>query len=167
MHLKPCVCPLRVEFIFTPVLWSSCTQALLAFKAKCSGGSFSWFQIPKLGNLMWGSELSLQQENLYNIIISNVWVAHLEGMRFDYITKAPLLLSFGFFFVFGCKTYFLVGSIPFLFFFGWFVQQLYVFTRGGELKSFFAILSSISHEWALLIDICSFDGILSIWTPLW
>lgn len=29
-----------------PILCSSCTQALLAFKAKCSGGSHSWCQNP-------------------------------------------------------------------------------------------------------------------------
>ena len=40
MHVKPCVRPPRVESLFLPVLWSSCTQDPLAFKAKCSGGFF-------------------------------------------------------------------------------------------------------------------------------
>ena len=41
----------------------------------------------------------------------NLWVAHTVGMVFDYITKAPLLSSHcGFFFVFGCKIPFVVGS---------------------------------------------------------
>ena len=39
VYVKSCVHPPRVQFLFLPVLWSSCTQALLAFKAKCSGGS--------------------------------------------------------------------------------------------------------------------------------
>ena len=41
VQVKSCVHPPRMESLFPPVLWSSCTQALLAFKAKCSGGSFS------------------------------------------------------------------------------------------------------------------------------
>ena len=42
-----------------PSPWSSCDQAPLAFKAKCSAGSSSWCQTPRLGSLTWGSELSL------------------------------------------------------------------------------------------------------------
>ena len=37
VYMKPCVCPPRVESLFPSVLWSSCTQAPLVFKAKCSG----------------------------------------------------------------------------------------------------------------------------------
>ena len=69
VHMKPCVHPPRVESLFPPILWSSCTQALLAFKAKCSGGSSFWCQMPSLGSLTWGLELSLLRENLCNIII--------------------------------------------------------------------------------------------------
>lgn len=39
VHTKSCVCPPRKEFLFLPVLWGSCHQVLLAFKAKCSGRS--------------------------------------------------------------------------------------------------------------------------------
>ena len=59
VHVKVCVCLLRMGSPFPPVLWSSCTQAPLAFNARCSGGSFSQCQISKCGGLMWGSELSL------------------------------------------------------------------------------------------------------------
>ena len=38
VHMKPAVCPQRGG-LHSPALWSSCTQALLAFKAKWSGGS--------------------------------------------------------------------------------------------------------------------------------
>ena len=38
-HVKPCVHPPIVESLFLQVLWSSYTQAQLAFKAKCSGDS--------------------------------------------------------------------------------------------------------------------------------
>ena len=57
-HTRPCVCPLRVEFVSSsPVefLW----QTPVAFKARFSGGSSSHCQTPRLGSLMWVSELSL------------------------------------------------------------------------------------------------------------
>ena len=59
VHVKVCVHLLRMGSPFPPVLWSSCAQAPLAFKARCSRGSFSRCQIPARGSLMWGSELSL------------------------------------------------------------------------------------------------------------
>ena len=39
--LRLCVSPLRVAFLLHPVLWNSCDQPSLAFKAKFSGGSSS------------------------------------------------------------------------------------------------------------------------------
>ena len=66
--VRPWVHPPWVEF-FTPVLWSSCTQAPLAFKAKYSGGSSSWCQTRRLGSLIWGSEFSLLWENFCDIIV--------------------------------------------------------------------------------------------------
>ena len=68
-HLRPCGHPPRVEFLLHPVLWSSCGQALMTFKAKCSGSTSSWCQTPRLGSLTWGSELSFLQENLCDMII--------------------------------------------------------------------------------------------------
>lgn len=59
VHVKICVCLLRIGSLFSPVLWSSWAQAPLAINARCSGGSFSQCQIPTHGKLMWGSELSL------------------------------------------------------------------------------------------------------------
>ena len=59
VHMKVCVCLLRMGSPFPPVPWSSCTQAPLAFNARCSRGSFSQCQIPTCEGLMWGSELSL------------------------------------------------------------------------------------------------------------
>ena len=49
---RPCVHPLRAESLFSPVLWSSRDQVPLAFKVRCSEGSFSQCQSPRLGNLM-------------------------------------------------------------------------------------------------------------------
>ena len=70
VRTRPCVCSPRVKFLFPSVLWNSCDQTLLAFKARFSGGSFSHCRNPKLGSLMWGSELSLLWENFCGIIIS-------------------------------------------------------------------------------------------------
>ena len=51
VHMRPCLCPPRVESLFPSVLWSSCNQVPLAFKAEYSGGSFSWFQTSRLVRL--------------------------------------------------------------------------------------------------------------------
>ena len=59
VHVKVCVCLLRMGSPFPPVLWSSCAQAPLAFNARCSRGSSSQCQIPAREGLMWGSELPL------------------------------------------------------------------------------------------------------------
>ena len=71
VHMKVYVCLFGIMSPFPPVLWWSCTQAPLAFNARCSGGSFSQFQIPRCGNLMWGSELSL------------LWVSLCEPVSFQ------------------------------------------------------------------------------------
>ena len=52
-HVKVCVHLLRMGSPFPPVLWSSCTQAPMAFNARCSRDSFSQCQIPTHGSLMW------------------------------------------------------------------------------------------------------------------
>ena len=69
VHVKPCVCSPGVESLFPSVLWNSCTQALLAFKTKCSEDISTWCQTHRLDSLTWGSELSLLWENLFTIII--------------------------------------------------------------------------------------------------
>ena len=50
---SPCVPPPWVEFLFPAVLRSSCSQAPLAFKAKCSVDSSLQCQTPRLGSLGW------------------------------------------------------------------------------------------------------------------
>ena len=59
-----CVRPLRVESFFSTALWLSCMQALLAFKARYSGGSSTWCRSPGLGSLMWGLNSLLLGEDL-------------------------------------------------------------------------------------------------------
>ena len=77
VHTRPCMCPPRVEFLFPPVLWNSCNQASLAFKARFSGASSSCCQTSRQGSLTWGSIFSLLWENFCGIIISSLWTAHL------------------------------------------------------------------------------------------
>ena len=55
-----CVCPPRVESLFLSIPLKSCNQIPLAFKVWFSRNSFSRCWTPKFGNLMWGSEPSLQ-----------------------------------------------------------------------------------------------------------
>ena len=69
MHTGLCVCPPRVEFLFSPVLWKSYNQITLAFRARFSRDSSFHCQTPRLGILMWGSELSLKWETLCGIIV--------------------------------------------------------------------------------------------------
>ena len=64
-----CMCSAGIEFLFPSVLWSSCNQAMLAFKAKCSGVPSSQCQTPRLRSLRLGPVLSLLWENLCNITI--------------------------------------------------------------------------------------------------
>ena len=58
----------RVEFLIPQVLWKSCNQTLLAFKARFSGHS-TCCSTPRLRSLTWGSELSLLWDNFCGIII--------------------------------------------------------------------------------------------------
>ena len=66
---RPCMCPPRVKFLYSPVLWNSCNQTLMFFKARFSGGSSSCCQTLWLGRLRWGSELSLPWQNFCGIIV--------------------------------------------------------------------------------------------------
>ena len=67
--MRFCVHNLSVKPLFLLILWSSCNQFLLNFKAEYSGGSSSWCWILRLGSLMYISELLLLWENICNVII--------------------------------------------------------------------------------------------------
>ena len=124
MHTLLCVCPPRVEFLFSPVLTKSCNQIPLDFKVWFSRNSSSRCWTPRLGNLTWGSEHSLQWVNFCGIVVSSLWVMHPVVMGFDFIVIAPLLPSHcGSSFVSGCEVSFLVSSSVFL---SMIVQQLVV-----------------------------------------
>ena len=69
VHARFCSCPLRLQSLFPPVLCKSYSQIPLASKVRFHGDPQSLCQIPRLGNLMWGSEPSQQWENFYDIIV--------------------------------------------------------------------------------------------------
>ena len=76
----------------------------------------TWCRTPQLGNLTWGSELSLLWKNLCNIIILQ-FVGHPPGgMWLDYIVSSLLQPSLLWFllYVFSYGRSFLVGSSLFL-----------------------------------------------------
>ena len=89
-----CVCPPRVESLFPPVLLKSCNQIPLAFKVWFFGNSYSFCCTPRLGNLTWGSEPSLQWVDLCGIIVLQ-FVSHPPsgyGIRF-YCDCTPPTIS--------------------------------------------------------------------------
>ena len=72
----------RASVFLSPVKLPA--QAPLAFNAKCSSGSSFQCQTLSLGNLMWGLELSLLREHVWDIVIlqsvgcppSMYWIAY-------------------------------------------------------------------------------------------
>ena len=50
------LCPPRLESLFPLVLWKSCNQIPLTFKARFPGDSQSLCPVPRLGSLTWGLE---------------------------------------------------------------------------------------------------------------
>ena len=60
VHATFCLCPPRLESLFSPVLRKSYNQIPLAFKVRFPGDSQPLFQIPSLGSLKRGSEPSQQ-----------------------------------------------------------------------------------------------------------
>ena len=105
-------CPPRLESVFPPVLWKSCSQVPLAFKVIFPRDSQSLYWIPRLGSLTQGLEPLQQWENFLVLLFSSLWITHSAGMGFDLNMFVPLLPSWcGFFFVFGHGiSFFLVGS---------------------------------------------------------
>ena len=75
---KCCVPSPRAESLSHPV-HGLLQQAPLAFKARWSGGSSSWYLTFRLGSLAWDSELSLLWENFCDIIILQFAGCPLEG----------------------------------------------------------------------------------------
>ena len=90
--MTPFVHPLRVESI-SPILWVSCTQVLMTFKAECSGGSSSQCQTFRLGVLTWAKNSHFYGRTYALYLFSNLWITYVGVMRFDYIVSALPLPS--------------------------------------------------------------------------
>ena len=136
------LCALWECCLLPPVLWCFCDDAPLTFKAKCSEGSSSWCQIPRLVSLMWASESSLLWENFCDTVFQ--FVVHPPGGYVIWLYHNTHLLPSccGGCFVFGSRISFLVGSSPFLsMVFQQLVLILMFFMRGGVLRSFYSNLS--------------------------
>ena len=93
VQAKFCLCPPRLEFL---VLWKSCNQILLAFKVRLSGDSqpLCWVQVPRLGSLACGSELSKQWESFFGIMVIQ-FAGHSPGrygIWLHYICAPPAIL---------------------------------------------------------------------------
>ena len=104
MHGKICVLPLRVESLFSLVLWSPCDQP-------------HWPSMPNaLGFLLPMPEPRFGRLKPLTPVGELLWYNYCPfcgspTQELDYTTKAPLQLScYGFFFVFVCRISFLVGS---------------------------------------------------------
>ena len=69
------LCALWEWHLFPPVLWQSCDQALLAFKAKCSGVSSPWCQTPPPEEPDMGLELTPGRTSVI-LLFSSFWVIH-------------------------------------------------------------------------------------------
>ena len=97
-----CLCSLRLESLFPPVLWKPYNQIPLALSTRFPRNSQSLCRISRLGSLKWCSELSQSARTPLVLLFSSLWVTHLAGMRFDFMVIAPQLPSCShFFFVFG------------------------------------------------------------------
>ena len=97
-----CLCPPRVESLFAPDLWKSCSPIPLAFKVRFPRDFLSLCQIPRLGSLMWGSESSQQWENFSDITVVQIVGCPPSRYGIWFYCDGPLLLSSrGFSFAFG------------------------------------------------------------------
>ena len=75
VHTRPCVCPLRVEFLFPLVLWNSYGQTLVAFKDRFSQGSSSHCQTQNfhsIWELLWHNYFS----DCRSLIQYRMWFDH-------------------------------------------------------------------------------------------
>ena len=88
--------------------------------------------------------------------------AHLMGMGFNYILKAPLLLSHCGFFIFGCRLSFLVGLSLFVDGYSAVSCDFGVFMRGGELKSFYSAILSPTRGIHILLFIYLFNIFIGV-----
>ena len=69
VNTRFCLCPPRLESLFSPVLCKSYNQIPLAFKVRFPGDSQALCWIPRLRSLIWSSDSSQQWGNFFGIIV--------------------------------------------------------------------------------------------------
>ena len=149
MRTLLCVCPPRVECLFSPVLPKFCNQILLAFKVWFSRNSSSRCQTHRLGSLTWGSEPSLQWVDFCGISVLQ-FVSHPPssyGIWF-YCDSAPPTVSLWLLLCLCMWGIFFVSSSVFL---SMIVQQLVVilvFSKEGVRAC-----PSTRPSWTNLLDL--------------
>ena len=68
----------KIGVSVSPNLWKSCNQTPLVFKVIFPEDSQALYQVPRLGNLMWGSKPSQEWENFFGLIVLQ-FVGHPPG----------------------------------------------------------------------------------------
>ena len=69
VHVKSCVLPPRVESLFSPVLWSSCTQSSAGLQSQMLWGLLLLMPDSQAGEPSVGLKILNLWENLFDIII--------------------------------------------------------------------------------------------------
>ena len=93
LHMNDRVHLLRMESPFPPVLWISCTQAPLAFNARCSGGSFSQCPIPRHWDMMWVQNSHSCESLWYSYFsVCGLPTPHIQGCLYHVIPPATILM---------------------------------------------------------------------------
>ena len=87
VHTRFCLCPPRVSV--SPVLWKFCNQVPPVFKVEFPWGSQSLCWIPRLVNLLWDPELSQQCENVFVIVVLQLWVACSAALQWSQRRPLP------------------------------------------------------------------------------
>ena len=138
----PCQCTWKCVHLsgmgspFPPDLWSSCTQTPLTFNAWCSRDSFSQSQIPRHGDLTWGSEFSLLWSRLCDsyFLVCGLLTWRVWGC-FHHVIASPTCWC-GLLFVFWSSISFWKFPVHLVEGCSAFGCNFVVFMREGELQSF-------------------------------
>ena len=148
---KNCVCPPRIGSLFPAVLWGSCTQDLLDFKAKCSKQLLLPMPDPQREPYL-GLRTHSCGRTFVIQLFSRWWITHLGAMRFDYIMSVLILPSRDFFSILGGIISFWLGYS--LFYWWPFSSWTLVFLRDKvSSKSFCsAILSWLFIAFRLVLS---------------
>ena len=108
VHAEFCLCPWRLESLFSPVLWKFYNQIPLALRLDSLGIPSPFVRSP--GWKAWCGVQNYQNSVRTPLVLlfSSLWVTHMEDMGFDLIVIVLLLLS-------PCSSFFVFGRGVFLF----------------------------------------------------